>query len=115
MPAANYDLFVEKGVDFSLQIVLQRGNGDFIDLSSPDVCVKADIVEFHGLPPVASFNIQEIPPSGVFLSLQEEDTKKLPFGKCYYDIVLNTNGDSERLVQGIVYTSEAATTNISCP
>jgi hypothetical protein len=114
MAAGIYDFTIEKGVDFSIGIVLQRSNGNYVDLSDSGVCVKADIVEFYGVPPVTSFNIQEILPSGALLSLTEQQTLLLPYEKCYYDIVLNTNGESERLAKGIITTSEAATTNISC-
>lgn len=114
MAAAIYDFIIEKGVDFSLGLVLQRSNGNYVDLSDTGVCIKADIVEFYGIPAITSFNIQESLPSGVFISLTEQQTLLLPYDKCYYDIVLNVNADSERLVKGTITTSEAATTNISC-
>ena len=115
MAAANYNLNIEKGVDFSLSLVLQRSNGTFVDLSDLGTCVKGDIVEFYGIPPITSFAISENLPSGVLLQLSESQTSMLPHGECYYDIVLNTLGASERLIQGKILTSEAATTNISCP
>jgi hypothetical protein len=114
MAAALYSFSIEKGVDFSISLVLQRANGDYVDLTDTGVCVHSDIVEFYGLPPITGFTIEEILPSGVKLSLSEEGTQILPFDKCYYDVVLNTNGASERLIMGEISTSEAATTNISC-
>lgn len=114
MAAATYDLSIEKGVDFSISLVLQRANGDYVDLSNTGVCIKANIVEFYGIPPVTGFTIAEILPSGVSLSLSEAETSILPFGTCYYDVVLNISGASERLVQGIISGSENATQNISC-
>jgi hypothetical protein len=115
MAAAIYDFTIEKGVDFSLGLTLQRSNGNYVDLSDTGICVKADIVEFYGIPPITSFNIQEILPSGVFISLTEQQTLSLPHDKCYYDIVLNSTGASERLLKGTITTSDAATTNINCP
>lgn len=114
MAAANYNLNIEKGVDFSLSLILQRSNGNFVDLSDPTVCVKGDIVEFHGVPPVTSFYITENLSSGVLLQLSEAQTSMLPYGECYYDIILNTDGATERLIQGKILTSETATTNVSC-
>jgi hypothetical protein len=115
MAAANYNLNIEKGVDYSLSLVLQRSDGTFVDLSDSNICVKGDIVEFHGVPAITSFSISENLPSGVLLQLSEAQTSMLPYGECYYDIVLNTNGATERLIQGKILTSEQATTNISCP
>jgi hypothetical protein len=115
MSAAINNLNIEKGVDFSLPLILQRSNGDYIDLSDSGVCVKADIVEFYGLPPITGFTISENLPSGVLMTLSEEGTRILPYNGCSYDIVSNVSGDSERLMQGFIETSEQATTNISCP
>lgn len=114
MSAVNYDLFIEKGVDYSLSLVLQRSNGNYVDLTDTGVCVRADIVEFYGLDPITGFSISENLPSGVLMSLNEEATRILPFGECYYDVVLNTNGASERLMYGKIITSEQATLNILC-
>lgn len=114
MPAANYPLTIEKGVDYSISFALQRSNGEFVDLTSPSVCVTSEIVEFYGLPPITGFTITEILPSGVSLSLSEAETSMLPFGICYYDVVLNISGASERLVQGTISSSENATQNILC-
>lgn len=114
MAAANYNLNIEKGVDFSISMVLQRSNGDYVDLTDPTVCVKADIVEFYGIPPITGFTITEILPSGVSLSLSEEGTLALPFDKSYYDVILNTDGATERLIQGEITSSETATINTSC-
>ena len=115
MSAAIYNLNIEKGVDFSLSLILQRSNGDYIDLSDSGICVKADIVDFYELPPITGFTISENLPSGVLMTLSEEGTRILPFDGCYYDVVLNVSGASERLVQGFIETSEQATLNISCP
>lgn len=115
MPAANYNLSIEKGVDFSISMILQRANGDYVDLTDTGVCVKADIVEFYGCPPITGFTITEILPSGIALSLNEAGTSILPFDKAYYDVVLNTSGATERLVYGEIAPSENATTNTSCP
>ncbi len=114
MSAATYDFTIEKGVDFSLNIVLQNSSGDYVDLTDTGVCVKSSIVEFYGLDPIVNFTIEENLPSGVRLSLTEAQTLLLPFGECYYDVVLNNNGASERLLQGTISTSEQATLNISC-
>ena len=115
MSAATYDFVVEKGVDFSLSLVLRKANGDYVDLTDTGVCVKAEIVEFYELDPITGFTIQEILPSGVLLTLTEEGTLSLPFGECFYDVVLNDNGITERLLEGTISTSERATKNISCP
>jgi hypothetical protein len=114
MPAAIYNLSVEKGVDYSISFALQRSNGEFVNLSDTGVCVTSQIVEFYGLEPITGFTITEILPSGVSLSLTEAGTLILPFDDCYYDVVLNISGSSERLVQGIISSSENATQNISC-
>jgi hypothetical protein len=114
MAAAIYNFTIEKGVDFSISLVLQKTDGTFVDLTNSNVCVKSEIVEFYGLSPITGFSVSEVLPSGVILSLNEEGTKKLPFGECYYDVILNTNGVTERLVQGTIITSESSTENISC-
>ena len=114
MAAAQYSFSIEKGVDFSLSLVLQRANGTYVDLTNTGVCVTAEIAEFYGIPPLTGFTITEILPSGVTLSLTEAETSILPFGECYYDVVLNTSGATERLIQGTITTSENATQNISC-
>jgi hypothetical protein len=114
MAAANYNLNIEKGVNFSISMVLQRANGDYVDLSDSGVCVTAEIVEFYGLPAITGFSITENLPSGVTLSLNSTGTLALPFFNSYYDVVLNTNGIKERLVQGEIITSENATQNTSC-
>lgn len=115
MSAAIYDLSIEKGVDYSISMVLQRANGTYVDLTDTGVCIKADIVEFYGLPQLTGFSITETLPSGVTLSLNEAGTSVLPYDNCYYDVVLNTNGATERLVMGEISTSQNATTEISCP
>ena len=115
MSAAIYNFGIEKGVDFSLSMVLQRSNGTYVDLTDTGVCIKAEIVEFYGVPAVTGFTITEILPSGVTLSLNEAGTSILPFEKCYYDVVLNSSGATERLVMGEISTSENATVNTSCP
>lgn len=115
MAAVTYNFPIERGVDFSISLVLQRANGDYVDLSDTGVCIKADIVEFYDCPPLTGFTITEILPSGVRLSLNEEGTSILPFDKCYYDVVLNTNGVTERLMMGEIPTSPFATNNTSCP
>ena len=114
MAAATYNITVEKGVDFAISLILQRSNGEYVDLSSADTCIRADIVEFYGVPPITGFTITEILPSGVSLSLSEEGTLALPFDKSYYDVVLNTDGATERLIQGEITSSETATINTSC-
>lgn len=114
MSAAIYDFNIEKGVDFSLSLILQRSNGNYVDLSDTGVCVKAEIVEFYGLDPITGFTISENLPSGVLMTLPEAGTRILPFEECYYDVILNTSGASERLMQGTITTSEQATLNISC-
>lgn len=114
MSAGTYNFTIEKGVDFSLSLVLQRSNGQYVDLSDTGVCVCSEIVEFYGMPPVTGFIITEVLPSGVILSLNEEGTRALPEPECYYDVVLNTNGTTERLVQGTISTSPSATFNTSC-
>jgi hypothetical protein len=114
MAAGTYNFTIEKGVDFSLSLVLQRSDGSYVDLSDTGVCVKADIVEFYGLSPVTGFTINEALPSGAVLSLTETETKILPEPECFYDVVLNVSGASERLMQGIITTSPYATSNISC-
>jgi hypothetical protein len=67
-------------------LVLQKTDGTFVDLTNSNVCVKSEIVEFYGLSPITGFSVSEVLPSGVILSLNEEGTKKLPFGECYYDV-----------------------------
>ena len=114
MAAAIYNLAIEKGVDYSISFALQRSNGEFVNLSDTGVCVTSQIVEFYGLPPITGFTITEILPSGVSLSLDEAGTSILPFEDCYYDVVLNISGASERLVQGVISSSENATQNIYC-
>jgi len=115
MSAASYNFTIEKGVDFSISMTLQRENGTYIDLTNTGVCVKSDIVEFYGLAPITGFSVTEVLPSGVILSLNEQGTSILPFGECYYDVVLNTNGVTERLVKGVITTDEYSTQNTSCP
>jgi len=114
MSAAIYNFSIEKGVDFSLSLVLQRSDGSYIDLSDTGVCVKSEIVEFYGLDPITGFTITENLPSGVRLSLSKEGTDVLPFGECYYDTILNVTGVTERLLMGTISTSEKATLNTSC-
>ena len=114
MAAVNYNLAIEKGVDFSISMVLQRADGTYIDLTDTGVCIKADIVEFYGIPPITGFTITENLPSGVTLSLSEEGTLALPFDKSYYDVVINISGATERFRQGEITSSEAATINVSC-
>lgn len=114
MSAAIYDFSIEKGVDFSMSLILQRSNGSYVDLSDTGVCVKAEIVEFYELPPITGFTISENLPSGVLMTLSEEGTRLLPYGECFYDVILNTSGASERLMGGKITTSEQATLNISC-
>ena len=114
MSAATYDFSVEKGVDFSLSLILQRANGDYVDLSDTGTCVKSDIVEFYGLDPITGFLMTETLPSGVTMSLNEQGTSILPFGECYYDVVLNVSGASERLMMGTITTSEFATSDLTC-
>jgi hypothetical protein len=114
MSAAIYNFSIEKGVDFSISMVLQRENGSYINLTDTGVCVKSDIVEFYGLAPITGFSVSEVLPSGIILSLNEQGTSILPFGECYYDVVLNTNGVTERLLKGTITTDEASTQTTSC-
>jgi hypothetical protein len=114
MAAALYNFSIEKNIDFSMSLVLQRANGDYVDVSSTGVCVKADIVEFYGLDPITGFTITENNPSGVFLTLNQAGTRILPYNGCYYDVVLNVSGVAERLMYGFITTSEYATLNNSC-
>ncbi|MDB4314598.1 hypothetical protein N9955_01065 [bacterium] len=115
MPAATYNLEIEKGVDFSISLVLRRADGSYLDLTDTGVCVKSEIVEFYGIPPITGFTLMEDLPSGIFMSLSEEGTNALPFHGCYYDVVLNESGNTERLLKGQITTSEAATQDIECP
>lgn len=115
MSAAILNLNIEKGVDYSISMILQRANGTYVDLSDTGVCIKAEIVEFYDCPALTGFTITEILPSGVSLSLNEEGSSILPYDGAYYDVVLNTNGATERLVMGAITTSPKATTNTSCP
>lgn len=115
MAAATLNLNIEKGVDFSISMSLQRENGQYVDLTDTGVCVKAEIVEFYGLDPITGFTITEILPSGVTLSLNEAGTLVLPYDKSYYDVVLNDNGATERLVKGEITSDPNATKNVSCP
>ena len=115
MSAAIYNLSIEKGVDFALRMDIQRANGTYVDLTDTGVYLKADIVEFYGLDPITGFTMTEVLPSGVILSLNEAGTKSLPYENCFYDVVLNDNGATERLVQGTIDTSEGATLNLTCP
>lgn len=96
-------------------MILQRSNGAYVDLTDTGVCIKADIVEFYGCPPITGFTILEILPSGVSLTLNEAGTSVLPYDGAYYDVVLNTNGSTERLVMGAITTSQNATNDVSCP
>jgi hypothetical protein len=114
MPAQTLNLNIEKGVDFSASFVLQRSGGHYVDLSDTGICVKAEIVEFYGLAPITGFTIQENLPSGVTLSLNEQGSSILPFDKSYYDIVLNTSGNTERFFMGEIALSQNATINTSC-
>jgi len=114
MPAATYNLNIEKGVDFSIGLVLQREDGQYVDLTDTGVCVKAEIVEFYGLDPITGFFVTEIPPSGITLSLNATETLSLPYDKAYYDVVVNTSGFLERLKKGEINISQNATKNISC-
>lgn len=114
MAAAIYDFNIEKGVDFSMSLILQRSNGDYVDVSSTGVCVKAEIVEFYGLDPITGFTISESVPSGVTMSLNQFGTRILPFNGCYYDVILNISGSTERLLKGFITTEEQATLNTSC-
>lgn len=115
MSAGTYNFTIEKGVDFSLPMVLRRANGSYIDLTDSGVCVKSQIVEFYGMTPVTGFTITEVLPSGVILSLSEQGSSILPEPECYYDVVLNSSGVSERLVQGTITVSPNATIDILCP
>lgn len=115
MAAAILNLNIEKGVDFSIQMILQKESGEYIDLSNTGVCIKADIVEFYDCDPITGFTIEEILPSGVRLSLNESGTSILPYDLSYYDVVLNSNGQTERLIMGEITTSPNATKNTSCP
>ncbi len=114
MSASPYNFTIEKGVDFSISMTLQRENGSYIDLTNTGVCVKSDIIEFYGLAPITGFTVTEVLPSGVILSLNEQGTSILPFGECYYDVVLNTSGVTERLLKGTITTDEASTQTTSC-
>lgn len=115
MSAGTYNFTIEKGVDFSLSMILKRADGSYVDLTNSGVCVNSQIVEFYGVPPVTGFTITEVLPSGVLLSLTEAGTSILPEPECYYDVVLNSNGASERLVQGVITVSPNATLDIVCP
>jgi hypothetical protein len=115
MAAEILNLNIEKGVDYSISMILQRSDGSYIDLSNTGICIKADIVEFYDCPPVTGFTIEEILPSGVKLSLNEQGTLALPYFTSYYDVVLNVDGATERLVMGEITPSPASTTNTSCP
>ena len=114
MSATVYNFDIEKGVDFSGYFVLQRSNGTYVDLAGTGTCAKSEIVEFYGLAPITGFTITEVLPSGINLILNEQATNSLPFGECYYDIVVNSTGFTERITKGTITTIEAATQNISC-
>ena len=79
MPAAIYNLSVEKGVDYSISFALQRSNGEFVIYLTLAFVLHLKIVEFYGLEPITGFTITEILPSGVSLSLTEAGTLILPF------------------------------------
>ena len=115
MSAVIYDFNIEKGVDFSMSVILRRPDGNYADLSSPNVCVKADIVEFYELDPITGFTVQEVLPSGAILSLNRMGTMLLPYGECFYDVIYSESGVTERLIRGKISTSEPATRNVSCP
>ena len=114
MSATVYNFDIEKGVDFSGYFILQKADGSYFDLNGTGTCVKSEIVEFYGLAPITGFTITEVLPSGAILTLNEQGTSILPFGECYYDIVVNVTGSTQRVRKGTITTIEAATQNISC-
>lgn len=113
MAAALYDMFIEKGVDFSTGFNLLLGDGSYADFDSLDTCVKASIVEFQELPPITGFSITGAS-SGVVLSLSEDGSRILPFGECYYDVVVSVSGVSEKIRYGTITTQETATNSPFC-
>lgn len=102
MAAGVYDIVIDQGADFALQMVV-RENGSLRDLTG--YSARAQLRERYGdAAPTASFVCTVPNPAGgeVLMSMPNATTSGLTPGTYYYDLELYTSADAEvvRLLRG---------------
>ena len=105
MPAGNYNLYIEKGADFSRSFAMSRDSlpvdlTGYSGLAAMSRAYKATPVSF-------TVEISETPEDGVFsISLSAEDSLAVAYVSGVWDLLLiDPDGLKQRLLSGTVQLS----------
>ncbi|MDE1170930.1 MAG: hypothetical protein PW734_06955 [Verrucomicrobium sp.] len=110
MPAASYDITIERGADYSLPLVFKDGNGTPLNIIA--ATFKAQIREAaEGNVILATFTVtvDGETPGRVVISLTGSQTADLDFASGVYDLFMSNAGISYRMVAGNVTITPTVT------
>lgn len=109
MPAGTYNLSIEQGATFSLQVALQAPGGGVFSLVG--YTVRAQIRRSHTHSQAVDLSVTiTAPATGVFvLGLSATQTASLGFDTGVWDLEIALNGVVTRVLQGAVSVSPEVT------
>jgi hypothetical protein len=112
MAAQNYDLDIEQGSAFKLELQLKQPDGEPLNLSG---CTAASQIRksARSKNPIIDFTCEVVAPTAdgiILISLTHDQTSSLSFSNALYDIeVTFATGEVRRLLMGSVRLSPEIT------
>ena len=112
MAAANYDLYIEQGATFTLQLVWKDDEGTPIDITG--YSARMQIRRNYGSEPVISLADGEGLVLGntagtIEITITDEQTEAITITSGRYDLELEFGGVVTRLIEGLVDISRGVT------
>lgn len=110
MAAAHYDITIEQGADYALELTIKDGTGAVINLAG--ATLQAHIREKWDGPKIAEFAVQvnnaAQGKAGLYMSGTASEGLS-PFSAFYDLLLIRANGVRQRVIQGAVTISHAIT------
>lgn len=115
MSAAKYDITLDQGSTFTLQITLQQPAGTPINLSG--YTIRSQIRKSYTGSLIEEFTCAIVTAaSGIFqMALTAEETKLLTEAEYVYDVEISISGNVTRVLEGTIYVSPEVTQDVVAP
>ena len=108
MAAANHNIIVSRGEDFSFTLTVQDSGGGAVDISNNTF--TSEIRRDGGKPLVASFDAMTDDGDNVVVGISKTETLKLDGNTTYeWDLFRTASGTRSRLIYGKVFVEDSIT------
>lgn len=99
------NIYIDQGVDFSMNLELESTGGTNFDVSGKEFFCQARKFYSSSLTPIV-FSVEEIPGepnNDLILSLPGTESIKFKPGKYHYDVLMRTDSNIIKVLSGILF------------